>query len=82
MGGVMGKALVIIVIACTAAIVAMAAIVWSMTDHREEAKLGQDILATKAAEARDYPSSNSRYHVDKNGEDGVLVEDSTGVWGK
>ena len=77
----MGKALVIIAIASIVAIVAMAGLVWSMMDHREHVELNQDILATKAAEAREYPGSNSSFHVDKNSEEGALFTDSTGTPG-
>ena len=56
----MGKALVIISLACVVAIVAMAAMVLPSFDHREEVQFQQDILATKTAEPRDLPTTRDR----------------------
>ena len=72
----MGKALVIICLASIVAIVAMAAIVMTSLDHREEVELHQDILATKTAESKDFPTISNRHDAIGEASDSVHLEES------
>ena len=66
----MSKALAIISLASVVAIVTMAIMVLTSYSHREEVQLQQEILATKTAESRDFPTTIDR-------EDAIdLVDDS------
>ena len=56
----MGKALVIISLASLVAIVTMAVMVMTSFSHREEVELQQDVLATKTAESRNFPTTIDR----------------------
>ena len=58
----MGKALVLISLTSMVAIVAMAIMVMTGFDHREDVVLKQELLATKTAESRHPPVTRNHNH--------------------
>ena len=74
----MGKALVIISLCSLVAIVTMAAMVLTSFNHREQAQLQQDVLATKTAESRNFPTTRDRDEAIDVTDESAFPEESKG----
>ena len=74
----MGKALVIISLASIVAVVTMAAMVLTSFSHREEVQLQQEILATKTAESRNFPTTRDRNEAIDVTDESASPEESKG----
>ena len=70
----MGRALVVIAISSAVAVVAMAAIVWSMVDHREGLEFQETHLDYQGPEARDYSNLNSSPSDDTGAQSDRIVD--------
>ena len=74
----MGKVLAIISLVSLVAIVTMAVMVFTSFDHREEAQLQRDILATKTVESRNSPSSSNSNDTVDGVDDSAFPEELKG----